>query len=192
IMGDGRVAMILDVTGIATYAKLQFADVQAEENHRKNMVEQSTTAHDETRMDVLMFNNAANEIFAVPLASVLRLEKFEADQIERIGNKEFLTYRGRGLPLVRIENHLPVRPAPDDTSEKYMIIPRKGDGIAGIMVSKILDSQQVSVNLEPALGNCKGVMGSAVVGDHLTVFINPDEILDAANIDIREFQSSPA
>lgn len=188
IMGDGRVAMILDAGGIATFSKLSFSEVEAEEQRR--LKEQIDNVHSELakqrRQSVILFNNAPDEVFAIPLSSLLRLERFQIADIEKVGNKEFLTYRGKGLPLLRLENYLPVRPVTNDLEEAFLIIPKTGDGAAGIVVSKIIDTVEINVDLEQLFDEQEGIRGSAIINDHMTVFIDPDQLLAKAHIHLEE------
>ena len=108
IMGDGRVAMILDASGIASSARLRFAEVKCEQLRRQ---ESATFRKNGTsEQPYIVFNNAMEEYFALPLSSISRLEKVAPEAVERIGNTELITYRGKPLPLIRLETYLPVRP----------------------------------------------------------------------------------
>jgi two-component system, chemotaxis family, sensor kinase CheA len=186
IMGDGRVAMILDATGIMQYAKLSFSDLDALNDKIDTEVAEEDGM---TRQSVIMFNIAPEELFAIPLASVLRLEKINNRDIESVGNREFLPYRGKGLPLLRLENHLPIGAAypkdGQDADYSYLIIPKchiEGHAAVGIVVSEIVDTLEVNVRLQDTLSDYPGVDGSALVNGHMTVFINADGILQYAGI----------
>jgi two-component system chemotaxis sensor kinase CheA len=180
IMGDGRVAMILDANGIATFSGLSFNEVENEEKRRK--MEADAKLIDLEKRSLITFNNAENETFAIPLESVLRLEKFSMERIERVGRREFITYRGSSLPLIRLEEHIPVQPTPRDLEEAYLIIPRAGNGVAGIITSRILDTIETHLKVENAYINHPGVDGIAIINDHHTLLIDPEGLLDAAGI----------
>jgi two-component system chemotaxis sensor kinase CheA len=185
IMGDGKVAMILDVGGISSTAKLNFADIDAEEERRQQRREDLENLSGEarrTRQSVILFTNNEDEIFALPLSSLLRLEKFNPDSIEQVGHREFITYRGRSLPLVRLEDYMSVRPAPADLSEAFFIIPKEGGGCAGIFASRILDTIETDVALDTHLIEATEVSGSAVINGHLTLFVNAERLLIRANV----------
>jgi two-component system chemotaxis sensor kinase CheA len=184
-MGDGKVAMILDVGGISSTAKLNFADIDAEEERRQQRREDLENLSGEarrTRQSVILFTNNEDEIFALPLSSLLRLEKFNPDSIEQVGHREFITYRGRSLPLVRLEDYMSVRPAPADLSEAFFIIPKEGGGCAGIFASRILDTIETDVALDTHLIEATEVSGSAVINGHLTLFVNAERLLIRANV----------
>ncbi len=180
IMGDGRVAMILDPGGILAYSGVSLEEIDAEKRRLEEA--QNNKAANTTKRTLLLFHNALDEIFAVPLSSILRLEKFNMDRIERIGHKEFLTYYGKGLPLIRLEHYLSVNPMPHTQEDAYLIIPKDGNGAAGIIASRIIDTVETDVVLDSSLATDRGIEGSAIVNDHLTLFIEPNGLLERAGI----------
>ncbi len=194
IMGDGKVAMICDVGGIVTQGKLNFGEVEAEEARRKDveakrqeMASLSTSKGSRgERQAVILFSNHPEERFALPLSSLLRLEKIEIKNIEVVGNREFINYRGESLPLVRLENHLAVRPSPHDAQTAYMIVPKYGGGKAGIYATTILDTIETDVVLDSHLVSDLQVKGSAVIQDHLTLFLNAEVLLESAGVWLEE------
>jgi two-component system, chemotaxis family, sensor kinase CheA len=177
IMGDGRVAMILDASGVMAHAKLSFSDL---ENLNEQIEEDIETDDSNLKESVILFNIAPEEVFAISLSAVLRLEKINTKDIERIGSREFLPYRGQGLPLLRLENHLPIgRSQPAETA--YLIIPKVAthtdQNLVGLVVTDIVDTLEVSVKLQSTFGDNPGVMGSALVNNHMTIFIDANPLL---------------
>jgi two-component system chemotaxis sensor kinase CheA len=183
IMGDGRVAMILDVAGIAGFAKLSFNEANAERARRGADLNQDK---DLSRHDVILFTYGQEDVFAIPLSSVLRLEKFNPKQIQRVGSQEFLTYRGKGLPLVRLEQHLSVQPFPPDLEEAYLIIPKNEQCEVGLIASQILDALSLEVKLQPVFRSQPGIRGAAIIQEKMTVFIDPDALLAQAGVGLDE------
>ena len=187
ILGDGRVIMIVDAAGIANVAELQFSDVDAEERRREEEAREAAQAA-ATRRSVIFFTSASNEYFAVPQEKVLRLERIIPSSIEMVGNREFIQYRGSGLPLVRLNDYLPVKPLPEETKELFLVIPkfvREGvvtEATAGILVSSIIDAMDVSVQLEQSSVDGPGLQGSAIVLEKLTLFVDPCELVTGAGV----------
>ncbi|MFP5213898.1 MAG: chemotaxis protein CheA [Acidobacteriota bacterium] len=187
IMGDGRVAMILDALGIADFARLRFSEISAEERRRQRESGRGS-APKTTRRSVLIFNHGEGEYFAVPLASVARLEMIAPSALERIGGREFMSYRGGGLPLVRLDRLLPVSPLPERMDETYVVIPKTGGGRrAGIIASRILDAIDTDVVPEKDSGAAFGVLGSAVIDGHITIFLDLDEVLEGFESEASSF-----
>jgi len=182
ILGDGSVITILDILGVANKAELKFTDLDTEERRRKEEEEAREAAAALERKSVILFRNDPKEVFAVPQDLVLRLERIQTEDIEQIGNREFIQYRGQGLPIARLENYLTVNPMPSDLTQAYLIIPKTNDvaenGKAGIIVSGIEDALDVQVALEHSDQDAAGVMGSAIVNEKLTMFLNLAELMD--------------
>jgi two-component system, chemotaxis family, sensor kinase CheA len=182
IMGDGKVAMILDTNGIIQNSGLSFHDVEQEKS--KLIDSQSFENTKSLRQSIITFNVSEDEIFALPLESVLRLEKLSMDKVERLGNKEFISYRGNSLPLVRLEKQLPIKGLDPELEDAYLIIPKVGNGAAGIITSRILDTIETEIRLENAYMDHPGVQGVTIIQDRHTLLIEPEGFLKQAGIHV--------
>jgi two-component system chemotaxis sensor kinase CheA len=178
ILGDGRVAMILDAAGIARRAALRFDEVAREE-----LLRETPDAEPAARLrSLVLFANAAGEHFALPLCELSRLERAAASQVERVGEREFLQVRGRTIPLIRLEDVLPVRGGPRDEKSFFVLIPR-AQREAGIVASRIVDTLDSDAQPDAAQISAPGLLGSAVVRDRLTLFLDTDRLLEAAGLE---------
>jgi two-component system chemotaxis sensor kinase CheA len=119
----------------------------------------------------------------MPLEELLRLERVEPQQLERIGSKEFLKHRGRAIPLVHLESVLPVRSSSREEAEFFVLIPRLEGYEAGIVASRIVDTLDSDAQPDPAQFAAQGLLGSAIVDDRLTLFIDTEGLLEAAGIE---------
>jgi two-component system, chemotaxis family, sensor kinase CheA len=175
IMSDGGVAMILDAPGIASSAKLLFAEVKSEQLRRQasETVRQKFAA----RHSTLIFKNALEEHFALPLSNISRLEKIASEAVERIGDHEFINYCGNVLPLIRLETFLPVRPLPVCSGELYVIIPKSPGLAVGILISQVVDTVELAVDIDRPADTPLGFRGSAVVDGQITMFLDMEELL---------------
>jgi two-component system chemotaxis sensor kinase CheA len=184
ILGDGRVIMILDATGLCNLAGLHFTDLQAEGKKRAEQESEARALKASRLRSVILFRAAEGEYFAVPQDKVQRLERIPADAIEKVGTREYIDYRGEGLPLVRLDGVMQVSPIAAGTEELYVIIPKVGGSgsppLAGILISTILDAVDVEVDLKPVEIKGPGLLGSAMVQDHLTLFLDPVALTGAA------------
>ncbi len=95
IMGDGKVALILDVVGIGLRSRVLS---ESRETSRADQVESDTTSSD--RQTLLLFRAGRFERLAVPLALVARLEEFSEAKLEWAGGRRVVQYRDQILPLV--------------------------------------------------------------------------------------------
>jgi two-component system chemotaxis sensor kinase CheA len=176
IMGDGRVAMILDAPGIASSAGLSFAEVKCEQLRR--LADQSVLQNSSApRVSTLIFKGAPQEHFALPLASVSRLEKISREAITRIGNHEFVSYCEKVLPLIRLDTLLPVGPLAATEEELHLIIPKSAGSAVGVLISQVIDVVELAVEMEQSGDIARGLLGSAVLDGRITLFLDMEQIL---------------
>jgi two-component system chemotaxis sensor kinase CheA len=181
ILGDGRVIMILDPGGIAKLADLSVSNSVNDASDRSKQDKKDADHH-----SVILFSSAPGEQFAVPQDRVLRLERIEPKQLEVIGGRDYVKYRGQGLPVIRLDSCYPVSSVPDDVEELFLIIPRDevservGTPTGGILVWRILDALDINVALSRPMFSGPGVKGSAIIDGTLTMFMDPSKLLEWA------------
>src|ERR1039458_5857216 len=176
-MGDGHVALILDVSGIG-----QLSGV-VQESREKSTAE--TQRHDRSgseRQTFLLFRAGAFERLAVPLSLVARLEEIALAKIEHAGGKRVVQYRGRILPLASLAPILD--PGAADTAgpqdPPQGVVFNNGERSMGILVDQILDIVEDQVTVRQAAAR-KGLLGSAVVGKKVTDLLDLHAVIQAAD-----------
>ena len=179
ILGNGSVTIILNAGGLAEEAELDFGEVSAEEQRRSREQARLQTAGRALGSSFLVFNNAPGEFFAVLTADIVRLEKSHRSGLVRIGSREYYKFHQGGLPILRLENYLPVNPAKSDPEEFYLIIPRTPGSPIGIYASGLLDIFDRPFHLEPGRIKRPGLKGTAVIDDHLIVFLDTEQLLQS-------------
>ncbi|AEH44230.1 CheA signal transduction histidine kinase [Thermodesulfatator indicus DSM 15286] len=172
IMGDGKMALILDVVGISRKIGLKTEDV----DRAKETIVSETFTEDDQQF-ILLFNVAPEEQFAIPLALVARLDKISADKLEFVGGKEIIQYRGRSMPIIRLENFLPIQPLPEQ-EEYHLLVFAEGENEVALLVSRIVDSIQTKIDLDEKLYQIEGVLGSAIIKDRTTLFLDVYKIIE--------------
>ncbi len=173
IMGDGRVALILDVVGLSRKVGLKVEDV----DRLKEEAELIQAGSEENQQFILLFNVSPQEQFAIPLALIARLDKISADKLEFVGGKEIVQYRGRSIPIIRLENYLPIQPLPEQ-DEYHLLVFTEGDNEVAILVSRIVDSIQIAVDLDERLYQVEGILGSSILKNKTTLFIDVYKIIE--------------
>jgi two-component system chemotaxis sensor kinase CheA len=188
IMGDGRVIMILDAGGLVSQAHLHFADVQAEEKLRVEEEKRKAAVAASKRRSVIVCAGAEGEYFAIPQDQVMRLEKIQTADIQMVGDRPFVDYRGHGLPLIHLDQLLEVNPVDPGLKEVFVVIPKViergvvAQAKAGIVISDIIDALDVEVELEAVKVKGPGILGSAILQHNLTLFLEPLELLRAEGL----------
>ncbi|GAA4810315.1 chemotaxis protein CheW [Nocardioides caeni] len=175
IMGDGRVALILDVAGIAVTAGV--AATQQEMSDARG-----ATAADLTSL--LVLEVADGRRAALPLAAVARLEEFPTERIERSGVAEVVQYRDGILPLVRLASAIGL-PDTSDRGEQVSVVVHETNaetgGAVGIVIDRVLDVVDVAVSASQ-VGRRAGVTGSAVVQDRVTDLVDLEAVVSRSGV----------
>ncbi|MEZ0329833.1 MAG: chemotaxis protein CheW [Dissulfuribacterales bacterium] len=171
LMGDGRAALILDIVGIASMLHLK-----ADEALKKAKAATTVATGEEEKQFLLLFTVAQDEYFAIPLALVNRLDKITTNQLEHVAGKEVVQYRNRSMPIIRLENYLPIAPLPEQDEYNLLVFHVNGRDIA-FLVSKIEDSINITVNVEEENFKQEGMIGSAIIKDRTTIFLDVYQII---------------
>jgi two-component system, chemotaxis family, sensor kinase CheA len=157
ILGDGRIAMILDVRGIAARAGIGHA------KRDKAVAVQAETVAPHDRY--LVVELAPNRRAAVALDRVVRLEEFAASTIEFAAGVEVVQYRDQMLPLIRLAESLGACPEPTDTL--HVVVYTAGSRQVGVVVVGIVDIFEQRIELTNTVQRF-GVRGSAVIDGKVT------------------------
>jgi two-component system chemotaxis sensor kinase CheA len=175
IMGDGRVALILDVLGIG-----QRSGVFGEVREPSRTSEKQKQLAEVEQQRLLLFQSGSFDRLAVPLSLVARLEEFPQSAIEHAGGTQVVQYRGLILPLVSLRSVL----EPDSDLEQVsadpvqVVVFNDGDVSVGMIVDQILDVAEEVVTVRQRSGR-RGLLGSAVVGTRVTDFLDLNEVIRA-------------
>ncbi len=179
IMGDGHVALILDVMGLA-----QLGRVVGESSAHGQPASDPISEGVAERQAVLLFRAGAKERLAVPLVLVDRLEEFASEAIELSGERKVVQYRGRILPLVPLDSYLGgAAGTPRDTAsgEKVQVIVfSEGEERLGIVVDEILDILDEAITIR-SRSSQPGVLGSAVLDGQVTDFLDLHYLIEEAS-----------
>ena len=175
ILGDGKLALILNSNGIAHHAGVRFGgDAEVAGRAIK-------TSGPETR-PILLFQQGSGEQFAIPLTDVRKIVMVHRERIERAGGKEFLVLNGIPVRLVRAEESLG-GPGGTDRAVMVLLLPRGVAEPVGLLVEETLDSDVAAIDLHPDATARPGVTGSAMVRGRLTWFLDLPELLGVARSD---------
>jgi len=184
-MGDGRVALILDVLGVAHAANVlsQNADGAARVAHEE------TAATEGDKQTLLLFKLDGGGRIAVPLSTVARLEEFDRAMIEEVGGRGVVQYRGAIMPLINVAEMLGDhrarararrihRAAAATAKTQVVVFTHRGQNV-GLMVEQIVDIVQESVQLDQSAAR-EGVLGTAVIKEKVTELLDITAIVKSA------------
>jgi two-component system, chemotaxis family, sensor kinase CheA len=180
IMGDGSVALILDVRGIANAANI----LGEARNAMKVEIGKAVSTKNAGTQTLLLVRLASGGHAAIPLAMIERLEEFPTKALEKIGAQQVVQYRAMAMPLWVLDALLEERrsrarvrgTAPKIPTESISVVvcgePRSQ---IGLMVDRILDVVNEPSTTRGA-STRHGVLGTQIIRERVT------EILDLSNI----------
>jgi len=182
IMGDGRVALILDVLGLAQRASV-VGEVRDRAATEKGGEDSFGAGNARQHNAVLLFQYGESARMAIDLALVARLEEFSRDSVELAGEQEVVQYRGQIMPLLRVSEVLAgrLRKPIEDRQESLQVVVYAGQGRSvGLVVDRILDIVEESFVMQRQSGR-KGVMGSAVIQKRVTDILDVPGLIEVAD-----------
>ncbi|HYR69031.1 MAG TPA: chemotaxis protein CheW, partial [Candidatus Dormibacteraeota bacterium] len=179
ILGDGRVALILDVPGLARHSGVAASTIGSRAAAARAPIE---PLHDPAQTLVL-FRIRDNWRVAIPLSGVARLEELAPSSVERVGAQGVVQYRGGLMPLLPLLGLLEPG-APDPTRAEtplQVVVHESGNARVGLVVDEILElvEDEVAVN---EVRDRPGVIGSSVIRGRATDLLDLRTLLARAGV----------
>jgi two-component system chemotaxis sensor kinase CheA len=173
IMGDGKVALILDVNGLAA-----IADLKSLSGSSRAMQLQAEAENENLKdcLSLLLFHNAPDEVCALPLDMVSRIERITAEQIEYGGGRRTMHYRGVSLPLVTLADVSQVKQI-DEKSGLVVIVANVHGGEVGLLGAMPVDVVEARAAIDQSIHRQKGIAGSMIIRDTTVLLSDIYEIV---------------
>ncbi len=106
------------------------------------------------------------EIYAVPLSSVLETLLVKRNDIKTVGDLPMVQLRGNTLPLISLQEKFGLPTPETDSSEVYVVVVGFGDKALGLIVDELRGQQEVVIkSLGDFLNNLPGIAGATILGD---------------------------
>ncbi len=168
IMGDGGVALILDVKGLALASGL------TGELRSRNASEESLEAQRQRQSleSMLLVDVGDARRFALPISMVSRLEKVSASIVEHANGQEVIQYRGKILPLLRLDNVVGGSSVTANREELQVVVYDQHDRPFGLVVGRIVDTCEVAQRPQAADQNPPHLLGTYVIQQRVTDVID--------------------
>ncbi len=175
ILGDGTVVLILDIAGLAVKADL---NSKTEAAHKAALSDEAERTRLEDAHAMLLFHNASDEVCAVPLDTVLRIERIKPEQVETMGGRRTLQYRGGSLPLVTLSDGAQVKPL-GETRDLAVIVSSVRGREVGLLGAMPVDVVETKTNIDHTTHRQKGIAGSAIIRERTTLVADVFELVTA-------------
>ena len=190
IMGDGRVALVLDVLGLAQRASV----ISGAKSRALGEHDLPTAPVASSAQTLLLFAPSAGGQMAIPLSLVARLEEFPRTAVENLGPCQVVQYLGGILPLVDVSHELESlrlggralesTPRNDSASDTVpVVVYVAGDQRVGLIVDQILDIVVDQV-AERSRASRPGVQFTAIIQEKVTEFIDVAALVREATTDL--------
>lgn len=191
IMGDGRVALILDILGLAQRAQVistKESALNENEAVKEARSEERTTGH----QALLVVQCGDKGRMGIPLSLVARLEEFPASAIELAGTQEVTQYRGQIMPLIHLSHAVEGTQDPETVAADarlQVVVYSEGGRSVGLVVDRIVDIVDEKLIVQnPSLR--RGVVGSSVVQKRVTDLIDVPSVVRGVIPGFAESQES--
>jgi two-component system chemotaxis sensor kinase CheA len=168
IMGDGTVALILDVMGLAVASGLT---AEVREPTHANVGPDDASAG-ERAQTLLVVDLGDSRRFALPTSMVARLENVATSAIESADGREVIQYRGSILPLVRLGDIFGAAARADAPAELQIVVYADQDHPCGFVVHRIVDIVETELRLKTKKSDDDPLLGTTVIQERVTDVLN--------------------
>lgn len=178
IMGDGRVALILDILGLAQRAQvISSRESSLKENAAEISGEKKESADHQA---LLVVECGDHGRMAIPLSLVARLEEFPASAIEMAGTQEVMQYRGQVMPLIRLSRVIDgagQKGSADAADARLPVVVYSESGRSvGLVVDRVVDIVNEKLTVQSPVER-KGVLGSSIVQKRVTDLLDMPSVV---------------
>jgi len=115
----------------------------------------------------VMLVEIEKEIYAIPLSSIIETSIIRSSEIMNAHNQKVIDFRGKVVPLVFLEEIFEVpRTEPQDEEFHSVVIVRKGEKLAGLVVDSFIGQQEIVLkSLGNYLTNIFAISGATILGN---------------------------
>ncbi|MCC5651291.1 chemotaxis protein CheW [Nostoc sp. XA013] len=182
VLGDGTVALIIDVVALANRNGITAEQKQLLSENAVNSQEQAGD-----RQTILLFEGPQGARMGIPLAIASRLEEILASAVEKVANQNVLQFYGQILPLIdlhkifsdsdRLNNETLATVA--ETLQIIIVSPYSELSV-GLVVDRILDIVEEPLTIK-GIPSRPGVLFCAVIQGQITEIIDIETVIRIAN-----------
>jgi two-component system, chemotaxis family, sensor kinase CheA len=180
ILGDGKVIMILDPNSLSNAA----GQIGSGHSNAAND-DANDPAVNGAMASFLLFRAGDNELKAVPLELVSRIENFETTTIEHVGGRQVVQYREQLMPLVPFAVDHQWK---DHGQQEVLVFSDNGRSM-GLAVGEVVDIVRDRMAIELSSDH-PGLLGSAVIAGKAVDVVDVSHYLKLAFADWFELSAT--
>ncbi|MGN0328267.1 MAG: chemotaxis protein CheW [Lachnospira sp.] len=107
-----------------------------------------------------------DEKYAISLGTIETIEDVPVSEIKYVHAKEVIHLRGSVIPLVRLREVLDVPGEPEQSETEVVVIVRKGDRLAGLVVDSLIGQMEIVIkSLGKYISINRMISGATILGD---------------------------
>src|SRR5947209_13182858 len=124
-----------------------------------------------------------NEIYALPLRSVVETARIRATELHRFEGSELLHLRGETVPLLRLRQIFKVQYRADEKRSDKVVILGIGEKRIALLVDNLIGQESTVIKpLGSYLHHCSGIAGATISGDgRVRLVLDPADLLASAS-----------
>lgn len=190
IMGDGKVALILDALGFLNTVSDNRERVKEDQFGADKEGERLEAAGE--MQENLLFKLGDERTYAIPLQLVARLEEFNVKNIEKTGNQPIIRYLNSPMPLINVESTLKLK-------GKSMLKRFKEEGKEvvscivttirgrnyGIVVDEIMDISIDNTEIDATAVDREGVLGTVFISGKTVSLVDIYRIIEVQGLGVK-------
>lgn len=122
--------------------------------------------------------NLNQEKFAIPLNNIKEITTIETSKITMVQDQEVVLYRNKTLPIIRMKQVLDIQHEIDSLDELIVVIVKKGDVEAGLVVDSLIGQQEIVIkSLGKYLTGIKAIAGATILGNgSVALIVDPNQL----------------
>ena len=182
MLGDGRTALILDAGGIGQVVRrLEMAEM------RRSRLQADSAAAALDHQSLLLVQDEPDEVCAVPLELVERIQKIRSSAVQIIRGRPTLVVDGTSLPLF---SAVGTSVTFDKDCTLFVLVFRVGQREAGLVTKEVVDIIDVTAEIDDFTHKQPGIMGSVLHGDQTILLLDVFGIVHTARPEWATLDSS--
>jgi two-component system chemotaxis sensor kinase CheA len=187
VLGDGSVAFIMDVHGIA-----QKHLGATEHDDRKNVADKYGDLAGELELrEFVLVGLGSKTKHAIPLGVVGRMEEVKTSSIELSGHQRVIRYRGGILKLVNLNETLGYPSSIVEREITQVIVVKVDDHSFGLEVDQIIDVLSTRDFLDESLSTHEAIIGNLVTQEEIIVVVDVEKVAELASPNRGAGRASP-
>ena len=172
VLGDGKIAMIIDTDGLKNAANISFKEYSVKkiaelEDHDKVLQEKL----------LLLFKASGNEVLGLDMSLISRVQKSNTDNFIKVGSKYYFKHNNENIRVIRPEYYIPISNNKCKKKNVYVIIPKDLSYATAIIAEEILDTVSADFTISQNCGKGLALCGSKFIKDQLITLLNLPELL---------------